>query len=88
MSRPMPHVGPNCPVCRFQLKFRVCKHPIAAVAPYDEENPPPVVLQRESDVPAMCSKCSLRAQKWHKTHRQVLGFLFLIYECYNMLAVF
>ncbi len=64
--------GPTCPVCRFELKFTVCPHAIAAVDPYDPTNPPPRTLVRNDTAkPENCFDCYITSMHWHMAHRDL-----------------
>jgi len=66
LARPMTHDGPSCPVCRFTLKFKACKHAIAAVNSRDEKFPLPEILKSDgSNTPPWCFTCGVQRLKWH-----------------------
>lgn len=56
----MKNVVPSCPVCRFPLQFKTCRHAIAAIDPYEVDKvAPPVLKGDKSDIPMSCSACNI-----------------------------
>jgi hypothetical protein len=47
----------TCPLCRFELKYKECKHPIRPLPAFSPPPPPQITVEQ---VPRRCGKCEVQ----------------------------
>ncbi|KAI0004715.1 hypothetical protein F4779DRAFT_621362 [Xylariaceae sp. FL0662B] len=73
--------NPTCPTCRRSLQFRGCSHrvsiePLQPVDGFNIHRDLPLILNRDEELPEMCSRCDRRSALRAEAHEEAREFTY------------